>query len=1289
MLHLHLHSEYSQLDGLGKPEQYIRRAKRLGMKAIAITDHANIDGALKWQKACLKEGIKPIIGCELYIVPDMKVKEKGEKRGHITLLVKNQAGWQALLKMLTIANVEGFYYRPRIDYKVLWDEMNDGLIMLSGCSSSFLNLPGGVRLFLDLIEDGCQGFLEVMPHKIDSQLKINKLALDISKEYNVSLVSTNDCFVEGTKIITSAGIKSIQDIQVGDLVFTHKGNYKRVLSTNKRPVIQGEQIYKLKASVGTEAGRVSRNHPYYICKYSYYKKKPYDFCWKEAAELSKDDYLLMPKVKKEDVFAIDDLLQIDLLEIKNYQLVNRNTYFKNGIEYIRTVQSDRFGIDIPRFIQIDDDFLNILGWALAQGGIDNQCHVSLSFHKLKKWKAEKCEHYFKLFGLKVSFEEAGNYIKISFGSSALSELFSYLIGKGAINKHLPYIGGTFIKKWSEEQLSKIMSAYSSEDGSYSCEDGRFMVCSTVSRQLVYEFNLVLNCIGIPASIEVRYNHAHENWNWLHNINLSGIRLHKFLQWRNEPSDYDKKRHSKFIELEDFYAVKFQDKEEIDYDGYLYNLEVEGDNSYVADGFVVHNCHYVLKDQSEAQEVLLAIQRKAKWADPDRWKFGFDGLHLRSQKEMEEAFEAQGQLSKRQYLSAMMNTYKIAEQCWDFRIENQKPSLPVTKYEKQFPKVDADYILRKFCSDHVIAGDMANGRAEGYEERFEAELELISKKGFARYFLIVYEIIQFCKESQIAVGPGRGSVGGSLVAFMLGITQVDPIKYDLLFERFISEQRVDLPDIDVDFDRNKIDQVRSHLQELYGEYNVAGISTFMSMKSRAAIRDVCRVFDISLKEVDAFSKSIPREGENGIEIASKSQEGQNFVKKYSREFNLACQLEGQVRGSGQHPAGIIISGEDLRNSNRCNLSMREGVAVVNWDMADSEYMGLIKIDVLKLGTLSVLEECKRLINESQKEDLFSFEKICLVNKEVFEMLSKGHTAGVFQLSGYACRKLCKEMKINNFNDIIAIVALSRPGPLASGMTEKYIKRKHGLKWRPLHPLYENITSDTFGVMVYQEQMMRAMIDLAGMSGSDADRIRKVIGKKRDPKEFEPYRLKFLQGCKDKKTLLEIQAESFWQGLLEWAHYGFVKAHSTEYALIAYWTAFVKVFYFPEFLCATLTYGEEKDKEELIQEAQNKGIQIVTPKVGISDARKWQLHEGKAYMPFIEVKGVGESQAEKCAKMAGGKRLKQKGFFGLLLGEEFAGVKEKGLTALLQEIKAFDQDPEARPLRLKEYFQFSFK
>jgi len=555
----------------------------------------------------------------------------------------------------------------------------------------------------------------------------------------------------------------------------------------------------------------------------------------------------------------------------------------------------------------------------------------------------------------------------------------------------------------------------------------------------------------------------------------------------------------------------------------------------------NDCHYVEQDDWEVQEVLLAIQRKAKWNDPDRWTFGIKGLYLRTFEEMKRVFYDQGVLTHDETLFALEGTLKVARKCCDFRIKRQEISLPQVRGYKDDPNKN----LRNLCETGDKAIYLGSFFEPIYKERFEEEFKLISEKNFSQYFIIVKELVDWCTENAILVGPGRGSVGGCLIAYLLGITTVDPIKYGLLFSRFIAEDRIDFPDIDLDFQDDKRHLVRQHLEEMYGSNNVANIATFLRMKGRGAIRDVCRVFDVPLKEADEFAKVIDDGGDKRedtrIEEAIRGTDvGRAFARKYSKVAKMAQRLEGQVRGYGKHAAGIVVSAEDLTLGTRCNLIKRgndEGVAI-NWEMNDAEYVGLMKLDILGLSTLTILSECQRLIKENQGVKL-EFEGIPLDDPKVYEDLSKGHTVGTFQFSGYSCTELIKRMGVRDFEDLALAISLARPGPAESGMTDLFVERRKGKAWKKSHSIYEEITKNTLGVIVYQEQIMEVIYKVAGLPYSTADRIRKVVGKKRDAKEFEPYRIQFLNGCSVMKTFSLHTAEVFWKGLLEWAHYGFNK------------------------------------------------------------------------------------------------------------------------------------------------------
>jgi len=876
--HLHLHNEYSVLDGVGTSKQYAALAKELGQTHLSLVNHGNIDGAIEHQKQCLEAGIKPIIGAEMYLVPDISVKTKGERRYHITLLVENQAGWRNLLQLLTIANIDGYYHRPRIDHKTLMEHI-EGLVILSACSMSYLLLDVENWMVLDYINAlGKERiFLEVMPHKIPEQVKINKLALSLSKQLGIQLVVTNDC------------------------------------------------------------------------------------------------------------------------------------------------------------------------------------------------------------------------------------------------------------------------------------------------------------------------------------------------------------------------------------------------------------HYPTAEATKHQEVLLAIQSKKKWDDTDRWKFNCDGLFLRSEEQMLEAFQEQDCLSDEEIKRAIRRTMKVAKICENFRIEQQEVFLPSIK---KFPTEEDELI---FLENQIFKGlrrrlrGLSFEELTPYKERIEMEMKLIISKKFVRYFLIVWDLIQWCQQNNIMTGPGRGSVGGSLVAYLLFITDCDPLKYGTEFFRFVDESRADLPDIDMDFEDIRRGDVRKYLSDKYGEYNVSGLSNFLTMKGKGVLRDVSRVFDIPLQEVDFAAKAMV-EADEGEEIAKSFKEideCKRFGRKYPEVIEVAQSIEGQIRGHGQHAAGVCISEKDLREGHNCNLVTRAGTIVANWDMRNAEYCGLMKLDILGLSALTILNECRRMVKQNHGIDI-NYKKITFDDPKVFAEITEGNTVGAFQIGSNGLTNYCKELGVENFQMLYAVTALWRPGPMQSGMTELYSKRKRGkAKVEKIHPIFDKLTEETFGVIVYQEQVMKAVNQLAGISMATCNKIRKIIGKSLGNAAFDKYKEEFLQGCKNQGTVPEKKAIQIWDMMSKSGSYSFNLSHSVEYSMITYWDMWSKTYYPNEFLASCLTLGDKTKNIEYIREARRLGLKINLPKIGISDAVKWNCDKkGNLYAPFISINGVGETVAEKIAAAKLGEK-QRKGFFSSTPSEKIPGVN-KNVTAILTQINAFDPD-----------------
>lgn len=880
--HLHVHTEYSFLDGLGTTDKYAEKANKLGYKYLAITDHGSIDGLIKFQASCKKYGIKPILGCELYIVHDIEIKTR--KRGHIIVLVKNQKGFVNLCQILTYANTEGFYYKPRVSHKFLLEHC-EGLVISTACLQTFMYEKRGEILFQNLHEAiGNDLYCEIMPHDIPKQKRLNRLCYRIHKQYGTKIISTNDC------------------------------------------------------------------------------------------------------------------------------------------------------------------------------------------------------------------------------------------------------------------------------------------------------------------------------------------------------------------------------------------------------------HYINRTHTQAHEVLLAIQSKAKWNDPKRWRFTIGGLHLKTINEMKQSFIKQGYYNRRSFL----NTIEVAEKCSDFHIEKYPVRLPKIKGIKIREEAGTMKVLCNDGYQNIFGGKLKSNRR--YYRRFEEEFDLIQKKKFVRYFLIVWELINWCKKNDIMTGPVRGSVGGSLVAYLLGITTVDPIKHKLMFSRFINENRIDLPDIDVDFEDRKRHLVRGHLEELYGEGHVAGVSSFNRMQARAVIRDVSRVFEAPLGEVDQFAKFI-EDSDNNTEIQDaidEYPEAMDFAERYPHIIRHAKKLEGQIKTYSQHAAAIVISREPIGTSGRCNLLERKGVTLINWEKDDTEYVGFMKLDVLGLKLLSVLNDARQAIKENYNVEVH-FNNIDLNDTKVINVINSGNTVGVFQFNKWATRNLIQEIRAENFQHLADATALVRPGPYASGMTAEYIKRKNeGIDWERKHRVYEKITKDTYGLLVYQEQVMAVISKVAGLSESMADNIRKVIGKKRDPKEFKQYKDQFIQGCKKTKIFNPTEAIEFWEGLQKWAGYGYNMAHATGYTILAFWCGWLKVYYPTEFICASLTYGAKDKKQELVEEAYRLGLSIVLPKVGISDAINWIAKSKKLYVPFNQVKGIGPVKAVQAAKLSSKSSGTMKKFFN----RKTETVRHKGqLGKLLDKIGAYNPREEIQITdSIKQYFDF---
>ncbi len=634
----------------------------------------------------------------------------------------------------------------------------------------------------------------------------------------------------------------------------------------------------------------------------------------------------------------------------------------------------------------------------------------------------------------------------------------------------------------------------------------------------------------------------------------------------------------------------------------------------------NDCHYLVKEDAEAHDILLCIQTGKTVKDENRLRFPNDQFYFKSASEMYKDLPG--------FEEALKNTVYIAERC-NCEIELGKYKYPEfhvpdgTSLEDLLTQKAKEGLKRRLKEKEEREGRIPNSKKEEYWKRLEYELSVLKDMGYAGYFLIVSDFVEYAKRSNIPVGPGRGSAAGSLVAYALGITNVDPIEYGLLFERFLNPGRVTMPDIDIDFCMNRRDDVIRYVSEKYGKENVCQIITFGRMKARAVIRDVGRALDIPLKDVDRIAKLVP-EGVNITldEAIEKEPELKRLAQedeKIKKLLEISKKLEGLTRHVSTHASGVVIADKPLVEYLPLYKGPKNEV-MTQYDMESIEKLGLIKFDFLGLKTLTVIRQTLDLIKKLRGIEV-DINSIPLDDPAVYQLCSEGKTTGVFQLEGSGMKELMKRLKPKEFRDLIALIALYRPGPLGSNMVDDFIKRKHGeVEIDYFHPKLEPILKETYGIILYQEQVMKIAQVLAGYSLAEADELRKAIGKKM-PEVMQKHRERFINGAVQNGIERKL-AEELFDVIEKFGGYGFNKSHSTAYALIAYQTAYLKAHFPLEFMTALLTQdmGNQDKTIKNIAECRSMGIEILPPDINESQADFTIVGE-KIRFGLAAVKNVG--------------------------------------------------------------------
>ncbi|HTW89785.1 MAG TPA: DNA polymerase III subunit alpha, partial [Candidatus Binataceae bacterium] len=642
----------------------------------------------------------------------------------------------------------------------------------------------------------------------------------------------------------------------------------------------------------------------------------------------------------------------------------------------------------------------------------------------------------------------------------------------------------------------------------------------------------------------------------------------------------------------------------------------------------NDCHYLHRDDARAHEVLLCIQTGKTLADETRWRFDTDELYVKTPEEMTAAFGADSE--------AVRNTVAIARQI-DFQFDFGKFHFP--RYQAEEPQQDLDQLLAERVREGLSSRlTEIRGRREDldeapYQERIDRELPIIREMGFSGYLLIVADFIGYARSRGIPVGPGRGSVVGSLVSYALGITELDPIEHKLLFERWLNPGRKSMPDIDVDFCFERRDEVLAYVREKYGADRVAQIITFGTIKGKQAIRDVGRVLGLSFGETDKIVKlyPAPKQGrdfplKDALEMEPRLRAERD---NHPELFEYAFKLEGLLRHASRHAAGVVIADEPLDQLVPLYVDKEQraedSLSITQYSMKGIEDIGLIKFDFLGLKNLTLIRNTLDLIESGGKTPP-DLTRLKFDDPESYRLLTRGDTVGVFQMEGSGMRRFLTELKPSNFEDVIAAISLFRPGTLDAGMVEPFIRRKHGKERVEYdHPLLEPVLRNTYGVIIYQEQVMRVAQALSGYTLEEADILRAAMGKK-NKVVMERERERFIEGAK-RNGVDGALAEAIFEKIETFASYGFNRSHAAAYALTTYTTAYLKAHFPHEFMAALMTLDmDDADKTyKNIAALRDMGIRILPPDVNQSRV-KFTVADEAIRFGLGAVRGVGAKTAE---------------------------------------------------------------
>jgi len=693
----------------------------------------------------------------------------------------------------------------------------------------------------------------------------------------------------------------------------------------------------------------------------------------------------------------------------------------------------------------------------------------------------------------------------------------------------------------------------------------------------------------------------------------------------------------------------------------------------------NDVHYVERQHWEAHDCMICLQTQSLLSDEKRMRYVSEQFYLRTPEEMHELFA--------EVPEALTNTLAVAEKC-NLLLEFGKLRFPVYQPPDGFTR---EHYLRHLCEQGlrdrygIDWKKPKDEREKQIVDRVEFELKIMEKTGFVSYFLIVWDFVDFAKRNGIPVGPGRGSAAGSVVAYLLKITDIDPLRYNLLFERFLNPERISPPDIDMDFCYNRRPEVIEYVRKKYGDDHVAQIITFGTLGAKMVVRDVGRVMGLPYGECDRIAKMIPPDIgmtlQKALEISPELKGAYQNESTVRRVIDYGFTLEGLSRNASTHAAGVVIGAEPLTNIVPLTTGTNSNEIVTQYSMNPLGDLGLLKMDFLGLKTLTVIKDALDLIEQTTGQCI-DIDSIPMDDKKTFDLLARANTIGVFQLESPGMRDLCRRIGVDSVDVIIALIALFRPGPM--NMLDDYVNRKHGkVKVAYDHPLLEPILKETFGVFVYQEQVMQAANVLAGYSLGGADMLRRAMGKKK-PEEMEKQREIFIKGCHEKNKIPRPKANQIFDTLAKFAGYGFNKSHSAAYGVVSYQTAWLKANYPVEFMAALLSNElANTDKlQSFINECKRMGIDVQAPDVNESSVR-FTVRDGKIRFGLAAIKNVGEIAVQNVIHVRGASG-RFKSFEDFCTRVDLRIVNRKVLECLVK-CGAFDSlgEPRAQVFAAVEY------